>query len=53
MKNACILVVKTAWVYVMTPSRCQSIPEAVRLGKESYGFANRLIDEKVNYRNGE
>lgn len=39
----CILLINTASGYVMSPIRCNSIGEAVKEGKNGYGFAYRVI----------
>lgn len=39
----CKLVVNSRWGYIFTPITCKSINEAVRMGKESMGFAYRVF----------
>lgn len=39
----CTLVVNTRWGYCFTPTKCDSIAEAVRTAKASGGFAYRIF----------
>lgn len=39
----CILVVNARNGYIFTPIKCKSINEAVRMGKEAFGFYYRVM----------
>ena len=39
----CTLVVNARNGYIFTPIKCKSINEAVRMGKEAFGFAYRVM----------
>lgn len=43
----CTLIINTANGYCMTPQKCTSIREAIRVAKESCGFAYRIFIGKI------
>lgn len=48
----CTLIVNTANGYCLTPEKCSSISEAVRKGRESFGFAYRVFAGSKVIRSG-
>ena len=48
----CTLIVNTANGYCLTPEKCSSISEAVRKGRESFGFAYRVFAGSKAIRSG-